>query len=32
MARKMGERGKEKLKAMNLSWDDVVKKLINAAG
>lgn len=31
-ARKMGERGKEKLKAMNLSWDHVVKKLINAAG
>jgi len=31
-ARIMGERGKEKLKAMKLSWDSVVKKLINAAG
>lgn len=31
-ARTMGERGKEKLTAMNLSWQTVVEKLINAAG
>jgi glycosyltransferase involved in cell wall biosynthesis len=31
-ARRMGERGREKLVAMNLSWDNVVEKLINAAG
>jgi glycosyltransferase involved in cell wall biosynthesis len=31
-ARAMGERGREKLKAMNLSWDHVVENLINAAG
>jgi glycosyltransferase involved in cell wall biosynthesis len=30
-ARLMGERGREKLKAINLSWDHVVKSLINAA-
>jgi len=31
-ASRMGERGLEKLKAMNLSWEQVVEKLINAAG
>lgn len=31
-ARRMGERGLEKLKSMNLSWEQVVEKLINAAG
>ena len=31
-AHKMGERGLEKLTSMNLSWDHVVEKLINAAG
>ena len=31
-ARKMGERGREKLQSMNLSWDNVVKKIISAAG
>ena len=31
-ARTMGERGKEKLTAMNLSWQTVVENLINGAG
>jgi len=31
-ARTMGERGREKLQAMNLSWDNVVASLINGAG
>lgn len=31
-ARAMGERGREKLKAMNLSWENVVTSLINGAG
>jgi len=31
-AQKMGERGREKLTAMNLSWEHVVKRLIEAAG
>jgi glycosyltransferase involved in cell wall biosynthesis len=31
-ARAMGERGKEKLTAMNLSWQTVVENLINGAG
>ena len=31
-ARAMGERGREKLKAMNLSWENVVASLINGAG
>ena len=31
-ARAMGERGKEKLLSMNLSWQTVVEKLINGAG
>jgi glycosyltransferase involved in cell wall biosynthesis len=31
-ARAMGERGREKLKAMNLSWNHVVESLINGAG
>lgn len=31
-ARAMGQRGKEKLKAMNLSWEHVVESLINGAG
>jgi glycosyltransferase involved in cell wall biosynthesis len=31
-ARAMGERGKEKLSAMNLSWQHVVESLINGAG
>ena len=29
-ARKMGERGREKLRAMNLSWENVVEHLIDA--
>jgi glycosyltransferase involved in cell wall biosynthesis len=31
-ARRMGERGREKLLAMNLSWQNVVEKIIGAAG
>lgn len=31
-ARRMGERGLEKLKAMNLSWESVVEKIIAGAG
>jgi glycosyltransferase involved in cell wall biosynthesis len=31
-ARRMGERGREKLLALNLSWENVVEKIINAAG
>jgi glycosyltransferase involved in cell wall biosynthesis len=31
-ARSLGERGQEKLKAMNLSWENVVESLINGAG
>ena len=31
-ARRMGEKGHEKLSAMNLSWANVVKKIISAAG
>jgi glycosyltransferase involved in cell wall biosynthesis len=31
-ARALGERGREKLKAMNLSWENVVESLINGAG
>jgi len=31
-ARAMGERGREKLTAMNLSWENVVENLINGAG
>src|ERR1700686_579595 len=31
-ARSMGARGRDKIKAMNLSWQTVVEKLINAAG
>ncbi|MDT5261551.1 MAG: hypothetical protein QOC61_555 [Acidobacteriota bacterium] len=31
-ARRMGERGREKLVAMNLSWQNVVEKIISAAG
>jgi glycosyltransferase involved in cell wall biosynthesis len=31
-ARRMGERGREKLIAMNLSWRNVVEKIISAAG
>lgn len=31
-ARAMGERGREKLKAMNFSWENVVENLINGAG
>ena len=30
-ARDMGQRGLEKLKSMNLSWDHVVESLINGA-
>jgi glycosyltransferase involved in cell wall biosynthesis len=30
-ARQMGERGREKLKSMNLSWSHVVEKIITAA-
>lgn len=31
-ARRMGEMGHAKLRAMNLSWENVVKKIISAAG
>jgi glycosyltransferase involved in cell wall biosynthesis len=31
-ARRMGERGLEKLKSINLSWESVVEKLIEGAG
>jgi len=31
-ARRMGERGREKLRSMNLSWEHVVSCLINAVG
>ena len=31
-ARRMGEHGREKLLAMNLSWSNVVEKIISAAG
>jgi glycosyltransferase involved in cell wall biosynthesis len=31
-ARRMGERGLDKIKAMNLSWEHVVERLMNAAG
>ena len=31
-AKRMGESGREKLVAMNLSWENVVKKIISAAG
>jgi glycosyltransferase involved in cell wall biosynthesis len=31
-ARAMGERGQEKLKALDLSWENVVENLINGAG
>lgn len=31
-ARKMGQRGQEKLKSMNLSWQHVVESLIDGAG
>ena len=31
-ARRMGERGREKLLSMNLSWENVVEKIISAAG
>jgi glycosyltransferase involved in cell wall biosynthesis len=31
-ARRMGERGREKLLALNLSWENVVEKIISAAG
>lgn len=31
-ARQMGERGRQKLKSMNLSWERVVEKIISAAG
>ena len=31
-ARRMGERGREKLTGMNLSWRNVVEKIISAAG
>ncbi len=32
LARRMGERGREKLVSLNLSWENVVEKIINAAG
>ncbi len=32
LARAMGERGREKFQAMNLSWKNVVEKLIQGAG
>jgi glycosyltransferase involved in cell wall biosynthesis len=32
LAQRMGESGREKLLAMNLSWQNVVKKIISAAG
>jgi glycosyltransferase involved in cell wall biosynthesis len=31
-ARRMGERGREKLLALDLSWENVVEKIIGAAG
>ena len=31
-ARAMGQRGQEKLRSMNLSWENVVESLINGAG
>jgi glycosyltransferase involved in cell wall biosynthesis len=31
-ARRMGERGREKLLALDLSWENVVEKIISAAG
>ncbi len=31
-ARRMGERGRDKLLALNLSWQNVVERIINAAG
>ena len=31
-ARRMGERGREKLLSLNLSWQNVVEKIISAAG
>ncbi|HEX8284695.1 MAG TPA: glycosyltransferase family 4 protein [Pyrinomonadaceae bacterium] len=31
-ARRMGERGREKLAALDLSWENVVEKIISAAG
>jgi glycosyltransferase involved in cell wall biosynthesis len=31
-AQTMGERGREKIKAMNLTWEYVVERLITAAG
>jgi glycosyltransferase involved in cell wall biosynthesis len=31
-ARLMGERGHERLKAMNISWEHVVESLISGAG
>jgi glycosyltransferase involved in cell wall biosynthesis len=31
-SRAMGERGREKIKSMNLSWEHVVKSLLGAAG
>ena len=31
-ARRMGQSGRDKLKAMKLSWDNVVEKIISAAG
>lgn len=31
-ARRMGERGREKLTAMNITWENVVERLISAAG
>ncbi|HEY0173537.1 MAG TPA: glycosyltransferase family 4 protein [Pyrinomonadaceae bacterium] len=31
-ARRMGGRGREKLSALNLSWENVVEKIVNAAG
>ncbi|HEX8723101.1 MAG TPA: glycosyltransferase family 4 protein [Pyrinomonadaceae bacterium] len=31
-ARRMGERGREKLLALNLSWQNVVEKIVTAAG
>ena len=32
LARRMGERGRDKLVALNLSWENVVEKIIGAAG
>jgi glycosyltransferase involved in cell wall biosynthesis len=31
LARRMGERGREKILSMNLSWKNVVERLISAA-